>query len=300
MWLYCYPMHILIPLFLTETFYHVTIFLPHAYAHSTLFNRLFYHVIILLPHSYAHSTLFNRLFYHVTILLPHAYSHSTLFNRLFYHVTYCYPIHMLIPLFLTDFFIMWLYCYPMHMLIPLFLTETRLVCQFHYSLWPDHGVPEAVRPLLSMVKLVRECQASETLPLLVHCSAGCGRTGTICAIDHVWTLLRTGVSVGCGRTGTICAIDHVWTLLRTGVSVGCGRTGTICAIDHVWALLRTGVSVGCGHGLLVNDTDSPCPHPTLTPVLSSAHTWSMTQIVPVHTPHSPLSLAVPTRGQWHR
>ncbi|XP_047737222.1 uncharacterized protein LOC108680035 isoform X2 [Hyalella azteca] len=70
--------------------------------------------------------------------------------------------------------------------------ETRIVCQFHYSLWPDHGVPDSVKPLLAMVRLVRECQASETLPLLVHCSAGCGRTGTICAIDHVWTLLRTG------------------------------------------------------------------------------------------------------------
>lgn len=70
--------------------------------------------------------------------------------------------------------------------------ESRVVCQFHYSLWPDHGVPGSVRPLLAMVRLVRECQASETLPLLVHCSAGCGRTGTICAIDHVWTLMRTG------------------------------------------------------------------------------------------------------------
>lgn len=46
-----------------------------------------------------------------------------------------------------------------------------------------------------MVRLVRDCQASETLPVLVHCSAGCGRTGTICAIDYVWGLLRAGVSI---------------------------------------------------------------------------------------------------------
>ncbi|XP_042871197.1 uncharacterized protein LOC122252668 isoform X2 [Penaeus japonicus] len=68
----------------------------------------------------------------------------------------------------------------------------RTICQFHYVLWPDHGVPETVRPLLDMVRLVRDCQASETLPVLVHCSAGCGRTGTICAIDYVWGLLRAG------------------------------------------------------------------------------------------------------------
>ena len=35
-------------------------------------------------------------------------------------------------------------------------------------------------------------QASETLPVLIHCSAGCGRTGSICVIDYVWGLLRTG------------------------------------------------------------------------------------------------------------
>lgn len=67
------------------------------------------------------------------------------------------------------------------------------MCQFHYSAWPDHGVPTKVRPLLDMVRLIRDCQTSETLPVLVHCSAGCGRTGTICAIDYVWGLLRLGV-----------------------------------------------------------------------------------------------------------
>ncbi|XP_069693443.1 uncharacterized protein [Periplaneta americana] len=72
------------------------------------------------------------------------------------------------------------------------ISEERTVCQFHYSAWPDHGVPPLVRPLLDMVRLVRDTQASETLPVLVHCSAGCGRTGTICAIDYVWGLLRAG------------------------------------------------------------------------------------------------------------
>ncbi len=70
--------------------------------------------------------------------------------------------------------------------------EERTVCQFHYTAWPDHGIPTQVKPLLEMVRLIRDCQASETLPVLVHCSAGCGRTGTICAIDFIWGLLRTG------------------------------------------------------------------------------------------------------------
>nr|CAD7576728.1 unnamed protein product [Timema californicum] len=68
----------------------------------------------------------------------------------------------------------------------------RKVCQYHYVAWPDHGVPSKVRPLVDMVRKVRETQVSETVPVLVHCSAGCGRTGTICAIDYVWGLLRSG------------------------------------------------------------------------------------------------------------
>ena len=40
-----------------------------------------------------------------------------------------------------------------------------------------------VQPLLEMVRLVRDCQASETLPVLVHCSAGCGRTNSV--IDYM-------------------------------------------------------------------------------------------------------------------
>ncbi|CAG0881390.1 unnamed protein product [Cyprideis torosa] len=70
--------------------------------------------------------------------------------------------------------------------------EQRTICQFHYTAWPDHGVPSKVRPLLDLVLLVRDCQASETRPVLVHCSAGCGRTGTLCAIDYVLSLLRNG------------------------------------------------------------------------------------------------------------
>ena len=39
---------------------------------------------------------------------------------------------------------------------------------------------------------MRDVQSTESRPILVHCSAGCGRTGTICSIDYVWALLRSG------------------------------------------------------------------------------------------------------------
>lgn len=68
----------------------------------------------------------------------------------------------------------------------------RTICQFHYTTWPDHGVPKSGKPILDLVRLVREVQPSDDQPILVHCSAGCGRTGTICCIDYVWGLLRLG------------------------------------------------------------------------------------------------------------
>lgn len=68
----------------------------------------------------------------------------------------------------------------------------RTICQFHYTTWPDHGAPDSVQPILELVQLVREVQPAEDRPIVVHCSAGCGRTGTICCIDYVWSMLKRG------------------------------------------------------------------------------------------------------------
>lgn len=50
--------------------------------------------------------------------------------------------------------------------------EERVVCQFHYLSWPDHSIPPSVSPILELVRLIRDVQASEARPILVHCSAG--------------------------------------------------------------------------------------------------------------------------------
>lgn len=68
--------------------------------------------------------------------------------------------------------------------------EEKIFNQFHYTAWPDHGVPTSVKPILDMIKLVREYQTAEEPPIVVHCSAGCGRTGTICVIDYVRNALQ--------------------------------------------------------------------------------------------------------------
>uniref|UniRef100_A0A8B9YV74 protein-tyrosine-phosphatase n=1 Tax=Bos mutus grunniens TaxID=30521 RepID=A0A8B9YV74_BOSMU len=67
--------------------------------------------------------------------------------------------------------------------------QLRRVKQLQFTTWPDHSVPEAPSSLLAFVELVRE-QARAAVgagPLLVHCSAGVGRSGTFVAL---WRLLR--------------------------------------------------------------------------------------------------------------
>ena len=76
--------------------------------------------------------------------------------------------------------------------------EERTVCQFHYSAWPDHGIPLQVKPLLEMVRLIRDCQASETLPVLVHCSAGTYMPGPVSGVylgDKLEDIIDVSVSL---------------------------------------------------------------------------------------------------------
>ncbi|KAI3371524.1 hypothetical protein L3Q82_024105, partial [Scortum barcoo] len=65
--------------------------------------------------------------------------------------------------------------------------EIRSVRHFHFTAWPDHGVPQTTELLISFRHLVREHmnQYSRNSPTVVHCSAGVGRTGTFIAIDRL-------------------------------------------------------------------------------------------------------------------
>uniref|UniRef100_A0A670I8F2 Receptor-type tyrosine-protein phosphatase eta n=1 Tax=Podarcis muralis TaxID=64176 RepID=A0A670I8F2_PODMU len=66
-------------------------------------------------------------------------------------------------------------------------SESHPVRQFHFTAWPDHGVPETTNLLINFRHLVQEYmkQNPPSSPTLVHCSAGVGRTGTFIAIDHL-------------------------------------------------------------------------------------------------------------------
>ncbi|KGL82815.1 Receptor-type tyrosine-protein phosphatase eta, partial [Tinamus guttatus] len=67
------------------------------------------------------------------------------------------------------------------------VSEVHTVRQFHFTSWPDHGVPETTDLLINFRHLVQEYNSQNPIdsPVLVHCSAGVGRTGTFIAIDRL-------------------------------------------------------------------------------------------------------------------
>ncbi|KAM9846095.1 receptor-type tyrosine-protein phosphatase beta [Aulostomus maculatus] len=69
----------------------------------------------------------------------------------------------------------------------------RVLRHFHYTVWPDHGVPDSTQSLIQFVRTVRDYvdRSPSTGATVVHCSAGVGRTGTFMALDRVLQQLDT-------------------------------------------------------------------------------------------------------------
>ncbi|KAF5893826.1 receptor-type tyrosine-protein phosphatase alpha [Clarias magur] len=65
----------------------------------------------------------------------------------------------------------------------------RLVTQFHFTSWPDFGVPFTPIGMLKFLKKVKACNPQYAGPIVVHCSAGVGRTGTFIVIDAMLDMM---------------------------------------------------------------------------------------------------------------
>lgn len=71
-------------------------------------------------------------------------------------------------------------------------SDGRVIVLFHFKAWPDHGVPHdpcAVLGFLQDVNLQHSEGGHETGPIVVHCSAGIGRTGTFIVVDILLNLI---------------------------------------------------------------------------------------------------------------
>ena len=72
-------------------------------------------------------------------------------------------------------------------------SSLREITQVHYEDWPDFGTPTEARAIINVVSLLNDLtsphnnlkSAERNSPVVVHCSAGCGRTGTFCTVDSI-------------------------------------------------------------------------------------------------------------------
>ncbi|XP_067620712.1 tyrosine-protein phosphatase Lar isoform X4 [Eurosta solidaginis] len=63
--------------------------------------------------------------------------------------------------------------------------ERREIKQLQFTAWPDHGVPEHPAPFLQFLRRCRALTPPDSGPVVVHCSAGVGRTGCYIVIDSM-------------------------------------------------------------------------------------------------------------------
>uniref|UniRef100_A0AAQ4RQF3 protein-tyrosine-phosphatase n=1 Tax=Gasterosteus aculeatus aculeatus TaxID=481459 RepID=A0AAQ4RQF3_GASAC len=69
--------------------------------------------------------------------------------------------------------------------------EIRELRQFHFTSWPDHGVPCYATGLLGFIRQVKFLNAPDAGPIVAHCSAGAGRTGCFIAVDIMLDMAET-------------------------------------------------------------------------------------------------------------
>ena len=74
-------------------------------------------------------------------------------------------------------------------------TEPLRVTHYHFTAWPDHGVPKFATSLISFIRKTQRGHNKDKGPLLVHCSAGVGRTGTFITLDSMLERIHKETSV---------------------------------------------------------------------------------------------------------
>ncbi|XP_013775548.1 receptor-type tyrosine-protein phosphatase epsilon-like [Limulus polyphemus] len=119
-------------------------------------------------------------------------------------------------------------------------SESREIKQFHFTAWPDHGVPLYTVSLVSFLKRVRTFKQVSDGPLLVHCSAGVGRTGTLILLDimmnmakveHHVDLLKYLNKLRQNRINMVDTVDQYIFAYKAVVDAVCGEETSIACSD---------------------------------------------------------------------
>ncbi|KAI0234205.1 Receptor-type tyrosine-protein phosphatase alpha [Lamellibrachia satsuma] len=116
--------------------------------------------------------------------------------------------------------------------------DERFVKQYHFTTWPDEGAPENGSGLLHFHQKVDCYNDEEDAPIIVHCSAGVGRTGTYIVLDM--SLKRAAAE----DVVDVCWSVHLMRLNRLNM-VQTQEQYVFIYSTLVEALLFGGVSIAC-------------------------------------------------------
>jgi len=95
---------------------------------------------------------------------------------------------------------------------------SRIITQFQYASWPDHGLPVSTSVFLELVRMVDMQKPSG--PIIVHCSAGIGRSGTFCTVHTTIQKYRADLKRQCDE-------NPVFNILQTVLFMRDQRPGMV-------------------------------------------------------------------------
>lgn len=85
-------------------------------------------------------------------------------------------------------------------------SEGRYITQYHYLMWKDFMAPEHPQGITRFIRQINSVYSVQRGPILVHCSAGVGRTGTLVALDSLLQQLEEENQVAIFNT--VCDLRH--------------------------------------------------------------------------------------------
>lgn len=94
----------------------------------------------------------------------------------------------------------------------------RLITQFHFTSWPDFGVPFTPIGMLKFLKKVKNCNPNYAGPIVVHCRLVCGWMFVVSyTVWYTFGYKKVFLShsAGVGRTGTFVVIDAMLDMMNT-------------------------------------------------------------------------------------
>ncbi|WAR07822.1 PTP10-like protein [Mya arenaria] len=108
--------------------------------------------------------------------------------------------------------------------------QSRQVRHFHFTSWPDFGVPKKEQVLVRFVRMVREKLIKDAGPIIVHCSAGVGRSGTFVVLDRMLQRIKDHDSVDIFNAVLELRKQRVW-MVQTEQQYICIHNCLLCVLE---------------------------------------------------------------------